>query len=310
MPPGGADDSAGPRTWTSTDGRSLVATLRTASETEVQLLRSDGLSFTLPLTALSEADRRYVAAYREKMQAGAASAADAAARLEGLRDGPYADLIRGEWVKTASAEGMPFQIYGDKRKLRSGKLYPLAIYLHGANARGSDNDKALEPGATLFADEKFYDERPCFVIAPQCPADRSWGQEMASLRALIHHVTDHLPVDRDRIYVTGYSMGSRGSWALMAEEPGLIAAAVPVASGGDVKTAASLVDIPIWAFNGELDSPEETVAMADAIKAAGGTRIKVTIIEGADHLGQHHKVARDPEVHEWLFDQSRAGRPE
>ncbi len=48
MPPGGADDSAGPRTWTSTDGRSLVATLRTASETEVQLLRSDGLSFTLP----------------------------------------------------------------------------------------------------------------------------------------------------------------------------------------------------------------------------------------------------------------------
>ncbi len=51
------------RTWTSADGRTIEAELISRTENEVKI-RRDGRDFTLPLSALSEQDRLFVAAWK------------------------------------------------------------------------------------------------------------------------------------------------------------------------------------------------------------------------------------------------------
>ena len=72
-----------------------------------------------------------------------------------------------------------------------------------------------------------------------------------------------LPVDKNRIYVTGYSMGGFGTFHLLAQEPKLFAAGVPVAGGGNPGTASSIKDVPVWVFHGAKD-PTVPVAASNS----------------------------------------------
>lgn len=53
-----ADDAL--RTWTDIDGRSIRATGVSKSDEEIQIRRSDGLVFTIPLSRLSDEDRAWI----------------------------------------------------------------------------------------------------------------------------------------------------------------------------------------------------------------------------------------------------------
>ncbi len=53
-----------PRTWTSSDGKKIQATLLDAFGEEILIRRGDGVSFRLPLARLSQEDKRYVAEAR------------------------------------------------------------------------------------------------------------------------------------------------------------------------------------------------------------------------------------------------------
>jgi predicted peptidase len=110
---------------------------------------------------------------------------------------------------------------------------------------------------------------PALVIAPQCPAQMSWSnfsrdknstemhlqptptKPMELLIGLIHQLIKTLPVDSNRIYITGLSMGGYGTYDAIERYPNLFAAALPVCGGGDVSKVASIVHIPIWIVHGE-----------------------------------------------------------
>src|SRR5690606_16713653 len=53
--------------------------------------------------------------------------------------------------------------------------YPLVLFLHGAGERGNDNVAQLRHGAALYATDEAMEKYPCFVLAPQCPAKKSWA---------------------------------------------------------------------------------------------------------------------------------------
>src|SRR5690606_8210741 len=126
---------------------------------------------------------------------------------------------------------------------------------------------------------------------PQCPAGGTWSdalwtrpgsppmpeQPTEPLQAVIEILEKSLAelpgVDRDRVYLTGLSMGGYGSWELAARKPELFAAVVPICGGGDVKQAPRLAKLPIWAFHGAADDvvPVKcTQEMIEAIREAGG----------------------------------------
>ena len=51
---------------------------------------------------------------------------------------------------------------------------------------------------------------------------------------LLIMIQNEFPVDRDRIYITGLSMGGFATWESLMRHPQMFAAAIPVCGGGDV----------------------------------------------------------------------------
>ena len=156
----------------------------------------------------------------------------------------------------------------DRNNIRK---YPLIIFLHGAGEKGNDNESQLRFGVMNLAEDKISSMYPAFIIAPQCPANMRWAnvndnrstcevhllpspsKPMKLLIELIQKIKKELPVDTNRIYITGLSMGDFGTYDAIEPYPQLFAAAVPVSGGGDTSMAASIATIPLWIFHGAED---------------------------------------------------------
>src|SRR5438045_7581817 len=113
-------------------------------------------------------------------------------------------------------------LYPDADTLRK---YPLVIFLHGAGERGNDNDAQLKWGVMNFASDEMMTMHPAIVIVPQCPVGMTWSnfsrtnnnrvmtlqpdpsKPMELVIELIHQLMKKAPVDTNRIYITGLSMG-------------------------------------------------------------------------------------------------------
>lgn len=285
------------RTWTSTDGRSLEGSLEKADDTSVVIRRSDGHTFPIPLTTLSEKDQNYI---RQVV-------ADAA-RAKGLESGPFADQVTGDWVKIpASEHGLLYQIYGSPKLKRLKEPFPLFVHLHGAGSRADDVEvEKVEIAAKRLASAEFYDSFPCLILVPTCPPNTYWGAHAEKLEKLIDSLTSELPIARDRIYLSGYSMGARGIGTLIERRPHHYAAAL-FADGEAKMSWVELTDTALWlTFSGERDL-EGARAVAEAYSAAG----KTAHFEGfPDHIHNqiHWTLAKTEGVYEWCFSQRRLAK--
>ena len=126
--------------------------------------------------------------------------------------------------------------------------WPLVLFLHGMGERGNDLELVKVHGIPKIVDTKR--DFPFIAVSPQCPMDYVWrDQEMLkALESLLIKIIKNYRVDKSRIYVTGLSMGGRGTWAIVAHRPDFFAAAAPICGGGDPKTASKLITVPFWAF--------------------------------------------------------------
>ena len=142
------------------------------------------------------------------------------------------------------------------------------------------------------------------LVSPQCPADSHWSPELVV--SLVEHVSRSLAVDRDRVYLTGYSMGGLGVWETACYDPDRFSAIAPVCGGGDTNQAKRLVGVPIWAFHGEKDEVMPLPlhqAMVDVVEKCGG-HVKFTIYPGCGH-SVGGMTYRNPQLYEWLLAQRR-----
>lgn len=206
-----------------------------------------------------------------------------------------------------------------------GARYPLVLFLHGAGERGRDNRAQLKHGIGDILKWCEENRQPCFLLAPQCPADEWWAPidretmgaipgakptaPMQRVIRLLDEVTVGQPVDPARFYVTGISMGGYGTWFLLATMPERIAAAAPVCGGGDPARATAFKAVPLWVFHGARDEvvpPAASRRMIEAIQQAGG-QPKFTEYPDLQH-DSWTRTYRNPEVLAWLFAQRRGGQ--
>jgi predicted peptidase len=200
------------------------------------------------------------------------------------------------------------------------RKFPLIIFLHGSGERGNDNEAQLKWGVSNFATDENMMRYPAFVIAPQCPANLTWSnfsrsdmkllptpaKPMETLISLVRESIKTMPIDSNRIYITGLSMGGFGTFDAIERYPNLFAAAVPVCGGGDTSRAASIAHIPIWIFHGAEDpavNPILSLNMLTALTRAGA------------HAGftQYPEVGHfswlgayiDKQMIEWMFRQRK-----
>ncbi len=185
------------------------------------------------------------------------------------------NLIADEFLKltyTNPEDGseLPYRLYVPEGYEENGgeEALPLVVFLHGAGESGSieaNNEAQLLANASAieFAREDAQEEHPCFILAPQSPS-HSWSQNNGTeedpeygpnqdgenVKNVIDELITEYNIDTSRIYGTGLSMGSRGTFALSTAYPELYAAQINIASADTYSEEglAAIADKPIWAL--------------------------------------------------------------
>lgn len=255
-----------------------------------------------------------------------AVAALAGALTMGVRSETVSEMTTPETYTAASGETLRYRLYLPKPADPKQKL-PIVLFLHGAGERGTNNVSQLLHGIPSLIRYGKESGDPAILIIPQCPTGGLWAsvargapsqtkpdEPAAPLRlalAVLRARIEALPVDRDRVYVTGVSMGGFGTWDAIQREPELFAAAIPICGGGDVAMAPKLRHLPVWVFHGEKDTiipASRSRDMVAALQAAGGN------VQYREYPGMPHnvwtKTYDDFEVLKWLFTQRRNAPPQ
>ncbi|MBK8503389.1 MAG: prolyl oligopeptidase family serine peptidase [Saprospiraceae bacterium] len=209
------------------------------------------------------------------------------------------------------------------------KKYPLVLFLHGAGERGDDNEKQLMHGVKHFLEESNRIQFPCILIVPQCPLDSYWASvkfertkyplefdfnykfEITKGLQLAMDLTRRLikseAVDKERVYITGLSMGGMGTPEAVYRYPKIFAASVPVCGGADeMAFKRKHVKIPFWLIHGDADQVvgvDHSREMVVKLKSLGAD-VHYTEYPGVNHNSWENAYA-DPEIMKWLFAQSR-----
>jgi predicted peptidase len=208
--------------------------------------------------------------------------------------------------------------------------YPLLLFLHGAGERGSDNEKQLVHGASLFADPAIRKEYPAIVVFPQCAEDDWWarteesrdqdgkriftfyskGSPNPSMRlvlGLLDELVKAAYTDSDRLYLGGLSMGGMGTFDLLTLRPKTFAAAFPICGGGNPRKTRKISRVTsFWIFHGAEDEevdPKYSETMAEALEKHKG-KVKLTIYPGIGHNSWDDAFA-EPELLPWIFSNRR-----
>ncbi len=219
----------------------------------------------------------------------------------GLQPGQRPHAFRRTINKTVSSKYL-LSLPQDYEK--QGKRWPLILYLHGGSRRGDDIEmvRAFGLPQIIEKDPSF----PFIVVSPQCPQGEIWTDTDALIN-LLDEVTNKYAVDRERIYLTGHSMGGRGAWYLAYKYPERFAAIAPMAGPATISTwATRLKDMPVWVFHGAKDKDvplSESEQMVNALKAIGNNA-KFTIYPDRDHFILDTYENKD--LYRWFLQHKRA----
>ncbi|WP_080873217.1 prolyl oligopeptidase family serine peptidase [Oceanobacillus timonensis] len=200
------------------------------------------------------------------------------------------------------------------------KKWPFVLFLHGAGERGNDLKEVTKHGFAMKMMETENQDASFIFVAPQCAEDSYWTEELPMLDGLLDEIIKKYPVDEQRVYLTGLSMGAIGAWNLALQQPDRFAAMVPVCgsvrlpehrakefsqtySKAEIwKRLEVLQDIPIWAFHGEVDEVvpmDETAEIINYLKQYND-QVRLTIYPGVGH-DSWVPAFQDKSLYTWLF---------
>jgi predicted peptidase len=201
--------------------------------------------------------------------------------------------------------------------------WPVILFLHGAGERGTDGLLQTEVGLAS-AIRRFPARYPAIVVLPQVPLDGNWiGSSARVAMAALEKTMHEFSTDRDRVYLTGLSMGGQGAWNLAYHYTDQFAAVVVIcgfigvgqqfpsflpadAADPPAVLADRLKALPIWVYHGDADSVvsvEYAREIVDRLRKAGA----------AVHYSELPKVGhnswdaayRSVELPAWLFNQRK-----
>ena len=220
--------------------------------------------------------------------------------ISAMEDFNFRSLITIMAARTHKDENgavIPYRIYLPTN-YSPDKKYPLAMYLHGAGLKGSDNLYQLAGDTNVYKAYLDYQKQEEFIlVVPQCTGS-SWNEndydlaevftnrnypmkvegkeESAIGKALVNllrRLQEEFSVDSTRLYLSGASMGGMGSYGLLGRYPDMFASAIIGCAAGDVDIASTYAKTPLCICHGTLD-PLIPVGrgrqMKDVISAAGG----------------------------------------
>jgi len=198
--------------------------------------------------------------------------------------------------------GANYLLYLPKDYDKDGRLWPLIVYLHGASVRGDKIERIKRYGLPMLLEKK--EDFPFIVISPQCPRGKYWDSD--EIISLIDEVESEYPIDKEKIYLTGVSLGGHGTWAAAGKYPDKFAAIAPLCGRGDTLWAETLKNVPSWVFHGSKDRKcpiYYSENLVNAITSKGG-EVKFTIYPKRGHRIDT-ETYQNPELYQWFLSHSR-----
>ena len=178
-----------------------------------------------------------------------------------LRTGPQLSTFHSD----VDDSNQPYALYLPK-SFDPGKKYPLVVSLHQEDSNHRLNLRSLFGAATRLGGEADTEDMRYFppvrdvdfIIA--CPYARGTmgyqGIAEKDVYDMLADVKRRFPVDEDRIYLTGISMGGAGALWLALTRPDVWAAVAPVSplpGGVAEELAPNGLQLPIRLFHGDQD---------------------------------------------------------
>jgi poly(3-hydroxybutyrate) depolymerase len=213
---------------------------------------------------------------------------------------------------------------------------PLVVFLHGSNG---DHDSVLAQPRLIAEAE----QRGWAIVSPMGYSPNSgWGNHLPVVLAngtmprprpstiagvvlpqdgvdpepaerdvlsVLEVVQAEYPIDRDRIYLMGNSMGGEGTWHLAARYPDIWAAVVPAAGAIDPEQYpyAALRKLPVLVVHGQRDdivSFDASRKMAENLERHGGNVRFLPVLDGK-HDAVYNVL---PQIFEFFASHTRNGR--
>ena len=216
----------------------------------------------------------------------------------------------------------PYGLYLPK-KFSPKKKYPLVISLHGAGSNHRLNlrrvfGKSNLPGENDVEATRYFPEwRDIDYIVASPLARGTMGYQGVAEKDVYDTLADvkkRFPIDEDRVYLTGLSMGGGGTLWLGLSRPDIWAAIAPVCPappGESADLAANLLNVPVHFFQGGADpvvKPEGTREWAKRLEKLG-TQVEYTEFSGVSH-NSWENAYKDGAIFDWFAKFRRNPHPD
>jgi pimeloyl-ACP methyl ester carboxylesterase len=179
---------------------------------------------------------------------------------------------------------------------KAGQLFPLIVDLHGSGWNG--HKISFRPASRPAG--------PTFWVTPINMSGR-WNIDF--LNAYLDELLAILPVDKDRVYLQGHSLGAMATWEWALANPERFAAISPRAGIGEPYRASRLKNVPAWVIHGDDDdviplASEEPMVLA---LQSQGAPVRLSVLKGVGH-GMPADLDQQ-QVLDWYLRQSRSHLP-
>ncbi|MNU43495.1 Alpha/beta hydrolase family protein [compost metagenome] len=214
---------------------------------------------------------------------------------------------------------IPYRFLTPKNNFVNQK-YPLVITFHNSTRIGNDNENQLEPFAKIWLRDEIYEKYPCYVVAPQFNK-RSTNyeingegiqvskpsNEVFALLKLIKNLEKQYPnIDKNRIYLIGYSMGGSTAQNLMNLDPDTFAAVVSVAAVPDLSNLNKIKEKNIWLIHGKQDDENPYIGSVELYnKLSTSKNLIFTTFTNLHHNNIVMPFLVTDEIPKWLFEKRR-----
>lgn len=203
----------------------------------------------------------------------------------------------------------------------ANRKYPLLLWLHGGEGRGSDNVKQISGGNQVamhyFSSDAVQLKDSMFLLAPQCPSGENWSDPelnqptkwLEMTMSALADVEKEFSIDTDRVYLAGQSMGGLGAWSTLQAYPGKWAAAIILCAYDNFTNVKALAQTPLWVFQGADDESVPVTLVRDMVKQLHKAQANLRYTEYPKTGHQvWNKAFAEPDLLPWLSSQKR-GQP-
>lgn len=168
-------------------------------------------------------------------------------------------------------KSIPYRLFKPENATDEEK--PLVLFLQSGAGRGSDNLGQIKTEVKSIVQLRKECGKDFYLIAPQCPEKIQWNNIVSDsppyvnysytdlaeswrfliVIELLRDVIKKNNIDKDRIYITGISMGATATWEFLFRHPDFFAGAVILNGRADPAAARQIAKTPVWLAHGIKD---------------------------------------------------------